>query len=186
MTYVIHHAHMYRPDPARSARIYEAPPLAMRVLACDWPGDLPFLRDYLRDQLRGRSANRHVTDGWSGAYALSGTTDGCPLVRIGEGARLWDRLPHHKGDRELAFAREIHVVCAEHYDKTTVVYLQEALTDAATAAGHARVVHGVGPQRLPVPAYKRAALVREASAAAELLALAGCFAFMPPHRMTAA
>ena len=155
-----------RPNPESSFRIVRANPLALQVLTCLWPDDLHDLRSYLK-KLQ-----------YCGVYLLTGERDGSPIVRVGEGFKLWDRLAVHRNDVALVFVREVHLVCAPHYDKDAVVKLQELLTDAAREAGRAAVFSGTGPLRLPaVDPWRASALAREAEAAIEVLRLAGYHIF---------
>ncbi|KAB1070035.1 hypothetical protein [Methylobacterium planeticum] len=91
-----------------------------QVLAADWE-DLGHVCAWLHRNKR------------SGAYLLIGQRDGRRRVRVGEGVKLWKRLPDHRSDQSLAFVDEIYLLVSRGYNKSATVYLQEQLSEIVQA-----------------------------------------------------
>jgi hypothetical protein len=91
-----------------------------QVLAADW-SDLGHVCAWLHRNKRG------------GAYLLIGRRDGRQRVRVGEGVKLWKRLPDHRADADLAFVDEIYLLVSRGFNKSSTVYLQEQLSEMVQA-----------------------------------------------------
>lgn len=104
------------PTPDTSLRLVTDRLSGQQVLAADWK-DLGHVCAWLNRNRR------------SGAYLLVGYQDGRRRVRVGEGVKLWRRLPDHRADLSLAFVDEIYLLVSTDYNKSATVYLQEQLSE---------------------------------------------------------
>ena len=124
--------------------------------------------------------------GYAGVYILSGTIADELTVYVGEGAALWKRLGQHRGEPTLQFVREIHLLCCPAFDKASVIYLQEKLTDLVDATPGIRRI-GHRPERLNLPEFRKRVLRQQFELGLDYLALSGFSAFLPlpPERLPA-
>lgn len=104
------------PTPGTSLRLVTDRLSGQQALAADWK-DLGHVCAWLNRNRR------------SGAYLLVGHQDGRRRVRVGEGVKLWRRLPDHRADASLGFVEEIYLLVSPGYNKSATVYLQEQLSE---------------------------------------------------------
>jgi len=112
------------PTPNTSLRLVTDRLSGQQVLAADWR-DLGHVCAWLNRNRR------------SGAYLLVGRQNGRRRVRVGEGVKLWRRLPDHRADASLGFVDEIYLLVSSGYNKSATVYLQEQLSEIV--AGDAEI-----------------------------------------------
>jgi hypothetical protein len=99
------------------------------------------------------------------------------LVYFGETKNFYRRFFEHLLDPTKIFAREVFVISGlgdAPFDKTTALYLQWRLDQAAGNAGLVTVQKGANPRVLDLPAWRRATLDRIVEDAERLLFDAGC------------
>ena len=162
----VNRAFVKQPKPTSTFRVFQAPGYEMRLLASDW-SDLVDLRSWLK----GADC--------TGAYVLSGMEGTRPVAYVGEGSRLWDRLPKHCSDAPFERVQTIHVLCSpEDYDKAAALFFQEQLSDRLKLCGRLERVGG-DPARLGIPPDRLEELQRQLEPAIALFGFAGCAAFVP-------
>lgn len=104
------------PTPDTTLRLVTDRLSGQQVLAADWT-DLGHVCAWLNRNRR------------SGAYLLVGSQNGRRRVRVGEGVKLWRRLPDHRADASLSFVEEIYLLVSPSFNKSATVYLQEQLSE---------------------------------------------------------
>ncbi|KQO67589.1 hypothetical protein ASF22_20150 [Methylobacterium sp. Leaf87] len=104
------------PTPDTTLRLVTDRLSGQQVLAADWT-DLGHVCAWLNRNRR------------SGAYLLVGSQNGRRRVRVGEGVKLWRRLPDHRADASLSFVAEIYLLVSPSFNKSATVYLQEQLSE---------------------------------------------------------
>ncbi len=162
----IHRCFVTRPNSSSTFRILHAPGYALRLLACDWC-DLAELRAWLK-----------CHEG-SGAYVLSGLEGTRPVAYVGEGSRLWDRLPKHRSDAPFSLVQAIHCLASpDDFDKSAALFFQEHLSDRLKACGRVERIDAE-PPRLGLPPGRLEELQRQLEPALALFGFAGCSAFVP-------